>query len=231
MPIFFDRWFIILVIPAFLISVWAQIRVKTAFSKYSKIGTRSGMTGREACIAIQKMNGISIPVESIQGSMTDHFDPKSNVIRLSQTVGSHNSIAAIGVAAHETGHALQYAGGYAPIRVRAAIIPVTQFSTGIAPWLVIAGIIFSYQYLAYLGVLLFGMAVVFQLITLPVEFNASARAVRALEAQGILNSEELDGAKKVLSAAALTYVAALLVSLMSFLRLLLIISGHGRRNR
>ncbi len=226
MPIFFDRWFIILVIPAFLISVWAQIRVKTAFSKYSKIGTRSGMTGREACIAIQKMNGISIPVESIQGSMTDHFDPKSNVIRLSQTVGSHNSIAAIGVAAHETGHALQYAGGYAPIRVRAAIIPVTQFSTGIAPWLVIAGIIFSYQYLAYLGVLLFGMAVVFQLITLPVEFNASARAVRALEAQGILN-----GAKKVLSAAALTYVAALLVSLMSFLRLLLIISGHGRRNR
>ena len=143
MPIFFDRWFIILVIPAFLISVWAQIRVKTAFSKYSKIGTRSGMTGREACIAIQKMNGISIPVESIQGSMTDHFDPKSNVIRLSQTVGSHNSIAAIGVAAHETGHALQYAGGYAPIRVRAAIIPVTQFSTGIAPWLVIAGIIFD----------------------------------------------------------------------------------------
>ncbi|NLN81082.1 MAG: zinc metallopeptidase [Clostridiales bacterium] len=232
MPYFFyDEWLLILVLPAVVISIWAQIKVKYAFSKYSKIGTRSGMTGRQASIAIQKINGLSIPVETVAGSMTDHFDPRSNVIKLSETVGPNNSIAAIGVAAHETGHAIQFAEGYAPIRVRTAIVPITQFASGISPWLVFAGMIFSLPYLAYIGVMFFGMAVVFQLITLPVEFNASARAIRALESQGILNSEELEGAKKVLTAAALTYVAALLVALMSFIRLLLIASGRGRRNR
>jgi Zn-dependent membrane protease YugP len=177
------------------------------------------------------MSGVSIPVESVPGNLTDHFDPRTNVIRLSQSVGQRNSIAAVGVAAHETGHALQYAERYLPIHIRMAIIPVTRFSSGLAPWLFLAGIIFNYSFLAYIGVFLFGFAVLFQLVTLPVEFNASARAVRALEAQGILTSDELEGAKKVLSAAALTYVAALLVSLMSFLRLLLIVSGRGRKNR
>ena len=231
MPLFFmDKWYLILVLPALLISIWAQIKVKSTFAKYGKIGTRSGMNGRDACVAIQQINGIHVPVESVQGSMTDHYDPRSNVIRLSQTVGPVNSIAAIGVAAHETGHALQYAEGYGPIRVRAAILPTTQFATSVSPWLVFAGLMFQYTILAYLGVILFGTAVLFQLITLPVEFNASARALRALETQGILSGEELDGAKKVLSAAALTYVAALLVYLMNFLRLLLIVSGRGRRN-
>jgi Zn-dependent membrane protease YugP len=233
MPIFFyDKWFIILVIPALMVSLWAQFKVKSTFAKYSKIGTRSGMTGHQASIAIQKMNGLNIPVETVPGNLTDHFDPRTNVIRLSQPVGQKNSIASVGVAAHETGHALQYAERYLPVHIRSAIIPVTQFATGIAPWLVFAGIMFSaFDILAYIGVFLFGFAVLFQLVTLPVEFNASARAVRALEAQGILTSEELEGAKKVLNAAALTYVAALFVSLMSFLRLFLIVSGRGRRNR
>lgn len=229
--LYFDTWYLVLVVPALIISLWAQIKVKSTFKKYSKIGVRSGMTGYEASIAIQRMSGVSIPVESVPGNLTDHFDPRTNVIRLSQSVGQRNSIAAVGVAAHETGHALQYAERYLPIHIRMAIIPVTRFSSGLAPWLFLAGIIFNYSFLAYIGVLLFGFAVLFQLVTLPVEFNASARAVRALEAQGILTGDELEGAKKVLSAAALTYVAALLVSLMSFLRLLLIVSGRGRRNR
>lgn len=226
----FDMWYFILIVPALLLSVWAQIKVKTTFSKYSKIGTNSGMTGRDASLAIQRQNYISVPVEIIQGSLTDHYDPRDNVIRLSQGVGTVPSIAAIGVAAHETGHALQYAEGYGPMKVRSAIVPVTQFSSRFAPWLVIAGLIFSINSLAYLGVALFGLAVVFQLVTLPVEFNASSRALKALDAQGILNDEELRGAKNVLSAAAMTYVAALFVSLMSFLRLLLIVTGRGRRN-
>lgn len=229
MPFFFDYWYLML--PALLVSVWAQIKVKSTFAKYSKVATRNGMSGRDASVAIQQMNGINIPVEAVQGSMTDHYDPRKNVIRLSQTVGPQKSIAAIGVAAHETGHALQYAEGYGPVRIRAAILPTTQFASTISPYLVLAGILFSYKILADIGVLFFGTAVLFQLVTLPVEFNASARALRALDSQGILTANELNSAKKVLSAAALTYVAALLVSLISFLRLLLIVSGRGRRGR
>lgn len=232
MPFFFlDRWYLILVMPALLIAVWAQIKVKSTFAKYSKISTRSGMSGRDASMAIQQINKIAVPIETIQGSMTDHYDPRSNVIRLSQTVGPERSIAAIGVAAHETGHAIQYAEGYGPIKVRAAILPTTRFASSISPYLVIAGLLFGYDYLAFIGVLFFGVAVIFQLITLPVEYNASARALRALDSQGILTKEELVGARRVLTAAALTYVAALLVSLMSFLRLLLIVSGRGRGRR
>lgn len=231
LPYFYiDQWYIILVLPAILISLWAQVKVKSTFAKYSRIGTRSGMSGRDACLAIQQQNGLSVPVETVAGSMTDHYDPKQDVIRLSETVGPERSIAAIGVAAHETGHALQYAQEYGPIKIRMAILPVTQFASGMSPYLVIAGLIFSIYPLAYLGVAFFGLAVIFQLLTLPVEFNASKRALQALDAQGILTREELKGAQKVLSAAALTYVAALLVSLMSFLRLLLIVSGRGRRN-
>lgn len=224
-----DYWYIVLVVPALLIAAWAQIKVKSAFNKYSKIGTRCGMTGREACIAIQKYNGLSLPIETVAGSMTDHYDPRGNVIRLSETVGPVPSIAAIGVAAHETGHALQYANGYAPIKLRAAILPATQFASTLSPYLVIAGLLFNMLNLAYVGIAFFGAAVLFQLITLPVEFNASHRAMQALESEGILTEEELAGARKVLSAAAMTYVAALLVSLMSFIRLLLIVSGRGRR--
>lgn len=228
-PFFMDYWYFILVVPALLIAAGAQIKVKSTFNKYSQIGTASGMSGREACIEIQKRNGLSLPIETIAGSMTDHYDPRSNVIRLSQTVGPAQSIAAIGVAAHETGHAIQYEQGYGPIKVRAAILPATKVASTISPYLVLAGILFSMEYLAYIGIAFFGMAVLFQLITLPVEFDASHRAIQALEDQGILTQEELSGARKVLSAAAMTYVAALLVSLMSFIRLLLLVNNRGRR--
>lgn len=231
MPLFFvDYWYLVLVLPAVLLSLAAQIGVQSTFKKYSKIGTRSGMTGRDASAAIQRENGLSVPVETVQGSLTDHYDPRGNVIRLSETVGSVPSIAAIGVAAHETGHALQYATGYGPIRLRAGILPATQFASTAAPYLVILGLALSWDFLAIVGVAFFALAVFFQLVTLPVEFNASSRAMKALKAQGILTEEELTGARKVLTAAAMTYVAALFVSLMSLLRLVLIVTGRGRRN-
>ena len=230
MPYFFiDYWYLVLVLPAVLFSLIAQVKVKTTFSKYSRLSSR--LTGRAASETILRAKGLSVPVKSVGGSLTDHYDPQTNEIRLSETVGEKATVAAVGVAAHETGHAIQYAERYAPIRLRMAIVPVTNIASSLSPYLVILGLLLSIQPLAYLGVAFFFMAVLFQLITLPVEFNASARALRALREQAVLSEEELEGAKKVLTAAAMTYVAALFVSLMSFLRLLLIVSGRGRRNR
>lgn len=230
----YDYWYLLFMLPPLVISLWAQFRVKSTFHKYSQVGTRSGMTGADACRAIQQQNGLQVPIEGIAGSMTDHYDPRTNVIRLSETVGPSTSLAAIGVAAHETGHALQYQEQYFPIRLRAALVPITNFGSSISMWLILIGLIFSNTqmlWLAYVGVALFFLAVLFQLVTLPVEFNASARAMRALEGQGILTQEELKGAKAVLSAAAMTYVAALFTSLMQFLYLLLRVLGAGGRNR
>lgn len=224
-----DYWYLVLVVPALLVSVYAQVKVQSAFKKYSQMGTRSGLSGAEASALIQRQNGIQIPIEQVKGSMTDHFDPRTNVIRLSETVCGVRSVAAIGVAAHETGHALQYEEGYGPIKIRAAILPVTNFATSVSPVMILVGLLASWQWLAMAGVAFFALSVLFQLLTLPVEFNASSRALKALSAGGVLTTEELDGAKKVLSAAALTYVAALLVSLMNLLRLLLIVAGRGRR--
>lgn len=231
MPFFyFDYWYLILVLPAVLLAAWAQIRVQSTFKKYSQMGTRQGLSGREAVEEIQRTSGVRVPIETIQGSMTDHFDPRSGVIRLSETVYNVRSIAAIGVAAHEMGHALQYAQGYQPIRVRSAILPVTRIGSTLAPYLVVIGLLVSsLQALAYVGVAFFALATLFQLVTLPVEFNASARAIQALRDGGMMTEEELAGAKKVLSAAAMTYVAALFVSLMSLLRLILIVSRRGNR--
>lgn len=230
MPLFFiDYWYLVLVVPALILTAGAQFKVHSTFKKYSQVGTRSGMSGAEASMTVQRQNGIQVPVEMTHGNLSDHYDPRSNVIRLSETVYDVRSIAAIGVAAHETGHALQYAQGYGPIKVRNAIVPVTQFASGASFYLVLLGLLL-FEPLAYLGVALFGFSVVFQLITLPVEFNASTRAVRALREGGVLTEEELDGAKRVLTAAAMTYVAALFLSLMSFLRLLIIVLGRGRRN-
>ena len=231
MPFFFvDYWYLILVVPALLVSIWAQFKVKSTFQKYSQVGTRSGMTGRQASEAIQRENGLQVPIERTPGSMTDHYDPRGNVIRLSETVGDVASISAIGVAAHETGHALQYRDQYAPVKLRTVIYPVTNFACTISPLLILVGLVASISFLAYLGVAFYSLSFLFQLITLPVEFNASTRAVAALRAGGILTEEELDGVKKVLTAAALTYVAAMLVSLMNLLRLGLIVVGRGRRN-
>lgn len=232
MPFYFmDYWYLILVVPAILLSLWAQIKVQSTFHKYSKLGTNSGMTGRQASEEIQRRNGIRVPVEQVAGSMTDHYDPKANAIRLSETVGEVRSIAAIGVAAHETGHALQYENEYGPVKIRTLIYPATKFAATFSPYLVLAGLLFAFPILAYVGVAFFALSTVFQLITLPVEFNASARAMKALREGGILTEEELKGVRKVLTAAAMTYVAALFVSLMSLLRVLIIVFGRGgRRN-
>ena len=230
MPLFFiDKWYLILVVPALIVTFWAQIKVQTTFKKYNQIGTRGGLTGAEASAAIQRQNGIHVPLEMVKGSLSDHYDPRANVIRLSETVYGVRSIAAVGVAAHETGHALQYAQGYAPIQLRNAIVPVTRIASGLSIYLVLFGLLI-WEPLAMLGVAFFGLSVVFQLLTLPVEFNASARAMKALRESGTMTEEELTGARKVLTAAAMTYVAALFLSLMSFLRLLLIVGGRRRND-
>ena len=230
MPLFFiDKWSLILVVPALIVTFWAQIKVQTTFKKYNQIGTRGGLTGAEASAAIQRQNGIHVPLEMVKGSLSDHYDPRANVIRLSETVYGVRSIAAVGVAAHETGHALQYAQGYAPIQIRNAIVPVTRIASGLSIYLVLFGLLI-WEPLAMLGVAFFGLSVVFQLLTLPVEFNASARAMKALRESGTMTEEELTGARKVLTAAAMTYVAALFLSLMSFLRLLLIVGGRRRND-
>lgn len=230
MPLFFiDKWYLILVVPALIVTFWAQIKVQTTFKKYNQIGTRGGLTGAEASAAIQRQNGIHVPLEMVKGSLSDHYDPRANVIRLSETVYGVRSIAAVGVAAHETGHALQYAQGYAPIQIRNAIVPVTRIASGLSIYLVLFGLLI-WEPLAMLGVAFFGLSVVFQLLTLPVEFNASARAMKALLESGTMTEEELTGARKVLTAAAMTYVAALFLSLMSFLRLLLIVGGRRRND-
>ena len=223
----------ILVIIAFALSLFASMGVNSTFARYKKIGSSRGMTGAEAARKILDDNGLyNIGVEHISGNLNDHFDPRSNVIRLSDATYSDSSVAAIGVAAHESGHAVQYAEGYAPLKFRNAIVPVTQFGAKLSTPLVILGLILSIYPLAYAGIILFGAVVVFQLVTLPTEFNASRRALAVLEEGNYLDGEELRGAKKVLSAAAMTYVAALFMSLMSLLRLIVIVSGSkNSRNR
>ena len=228
--LFLDYWYLILVVPALLISLWAQVKVKSTFKKYSSRRVGCGMTGADASRRIQQANGIAVGITGVAGSLTDHYDPRTNMIALSQDVLNCPSVAAVGVAAHETGHALQHASQYAPVRLRTAMVPVTNICSTVSPYLVIAGLLTGYYPLAYIGVVLFSVAVFFQLVTLPVEFDASHRAVAALESGGCLTEEELSGVRKVLTAAALTYVAALLVSLMSLLRLILVITGR-RRNR
>ena len=232
MPFFFmDYWYLVLVMPALLVSVWAQYKVKSTFGKYSNKRVASGMTGADASRCIQRANGIHTGLEAVAGSLSDHFDPRTNTIRLSTPVYGQASVAAVGVAAHETGHALQHAEGYAPVKLRTALVPVTNFASGISPILIILGLIMAMDPLAYVGIALFSVATLFQLVTLPVEFNASRRAVVALEQSGQFTEDELKGVKKVLTAAALTYVAALFVSLMSLLRLILIVGGNrGRRD-
>ncbi len=226
-----DYWYLILVVPALLIAAVAQIRVKSVFARYSRVPVRCGMSGAEASRFIQRQNGINVPIRAVSGSMTDFYDPKSNSISLSDTVRDQTSVAAVGVAAHETGHALQYANDYFPVRLRMGMVPVTNFASSISPVLIVLGLMLSLPTLAYIGIALFSMAVLFQLVTLPVEFNASARAVRALEQSGSLSDEELRGVRRVLSAAAMTYVAAMLVSLMNLLRLIAIVAGNGNRRR
>ena len=216
---------IIILIPALIFSLIAQLMVKGAFSKYS-----GGYTGADAARAILDRNGLSyIRIEHINGELTDHYDPSANVIRLSDSVYNNDSVAAVGVAAHEAGHAVQYAEGYGPIKVRSAIIPITQFGSNLSTPLVIFGIIFSSNVLITAGILLFCTVVLFQAITLPVEFNASGRALKVLREEHFLDDDEMKGAKSVLTAAALTYVAAMFSALASLARLLLIRNRNNSR--
>lgn len=226
---YWDQTMIIL-IPALIFSLIAQLMVKGAFSKYSGVRNSRGYTGADAARAILDRNGLSyIRIEHINGELTDHYDPGANVIRLSDSVYNNDSVAAVGVAAHEAGHAVQYAEGYGPIKVRSAIIPITQFGSNLSTPLVILGIIFSSNVLITAGILLFCTVVLFQAITLPVEFNASGRALKVLREEHFLDDDEMKGAKSVLTAAALTYVAAIFSALASLARLLLIRDRNNNR--
>lgn len=216
-----------LVILSLLISLAAQIHVKSSFRKYSQVRNERGMTGAEAARQLLLDHGITnVGIQQVAGSLTDHYDPRTNIIRLSEDVYNSDSVAAVGVAMHEAGHALQYAEGYFPIRVRNAIVKSTNICSTGSYILVLLGMLFAFEPLLDIGIALFCVVLFFQLVTLPVEFNASGRAVRSLRETGILNAEEQAGVRKVLTAAALTYVAAVAVSLIHLLRLLAI---RGRR--
>lgn len=220
--------YLLLLIPALILSFWAQYKVKSAFSEYSSVW--ANLTGREAAQMVLQLNGVSgVRIQPVAGDLTDHYDPRDNTISLSQKVYAGNSLAAVGVAAHEAGHAVQHALGYAPVKIRTAIIPVCQFGSTLSWPLLLIGMLMGSQKLALAGVLLFVTVVIFQFVTLPVEFNASDRALDALRGCGYFAEEEVEGAAKVLRAAAMTYVAALAVSLAQLLRLLSIFSGSRRR--
>lgn len=222
-----DSYYLILVLPAILFSFWAQMKVKTTFARYERVRSYSGYTGAQVARMILDQNGLyDIRVERVSGSLTDHYDPRSGVIRLSDSVYNSASVAAVGVAAHETGHAVQHAVGYMPLAVRNMIIPITNFGSMLSMPLILLGLVLNSSSLVLVGIAAFSLVTLFQLVTLPVEFNASARAVNTLSSSGMMSGEELSGTKKVLTAAALTYVAALLVSAMQLLRLVLI---FGRR--
>lgn len=229
---FWGDWTIIIMIPALIFALWAQSKVNSTFNRYAKVHNRRGITGADAARRVLDANGLyHITIERVHGHLTDHYDPKAGVIRLSDAVYASTGIAALGVAAHEAGHAVQHAVGYTPIKLRTAIIPLTRFGSVLAMPLFILGLIFSGgSYLGYgvgsifmiTGILFFSFSTLFQLVTLPTEFNASARAMTALEDGGLLAADELPAAKATLSAAAMTYVAALATSLASLLRLILI---------
>lgn len=228
MPIYFDA-FTLPLLAVMIFVAWAQFKVKSTFSQYAKVATARGMTGAEAAQQILLANGITnVRIEPIQGELTDHYSPNEQVIRLSEPVCHVASVAAVGVAAHEAGHAVQYAKGYAPMKLRALIIPATQLGSRLAMPLFLAGLLLSFGILVDIGVALFFFSVLFQLVTLPVEFNASRRALEALRSTGYYSQEELAGSRRVLTAAAMTYVGALLTALVQFLRLLAI---ANRRNR
>lgn len=230
-----DWTYLVLVLPCVLLSLWASANVKSTFRRYSDQYNHRGLTGAQAAQRVLNANGVAgVRIERVAGNLTDHYDPSENVIRLSDSVYSSTSTAAIGVACHEAGHACQYAQNYAPIKLRAAIIPVTNLGSKLAMPLILAGMLFTFlgslsDTLIFTGIACFGLSVLFQFVTLPVEFDASHRALVTIEQAGILTDEERKGAKATLKAAALTYVAATAVALAQLLRLLMMF-GNRRRN-
>lgn len=227
---YIDPYYIILVIPALLLGIWAQYRVNSTFQKYSQVSGSRGCTGAMAAEMILRNNGITdVQVEHISGNLTDHYDPAAGVIRLSDAVYGSRSIAAVGVAAHEAGHAVQYSVGYAPIKIRNFFVPVANLGSKISIPLIFLGLLLSIQKLISFGILLFAAVALFQLVTLPVEFNASNRALAVIQEQGLLADDEVSGARKVLSAAAMTYVAALISTVAQLLRLIGLYGDRSRR--
>ncbi len=223
-----DIYYLILVIPALILAVYADAKVKSTFSKYARVPSRAGYTAKEIARFILDNNGLNhVQIERIGGSLTDHYDPRTNIIRLSDSVHDSTSVASIGVAAHEVGHAIQHSQQYVPIKVRNSLLPVTQIASYIAVPLALLGLLFG-NVLLRIGILLFAVTVLFQVVTLPIEFNASARAIDSLRSQGFMEEGDLAGTKKVLSAAAFTYVASTLVALMNLLRLVLL--SRNRRD-
>lgn len=231
----FDTTYLLIVLPCLILSLWASSRVNSTFKRYSQQFSIRRITGAQAAERVLRHSGVhGVRIERVSGNLTDHFDPKTNVIRLSDSVYDSTSTAAIGVACHEAGHAVQYAESYAPIKLRAAIIPITNIGSKLAMPLILLGVLFSFggnfsYTMVYLGIACFSLSLVFQLVTLPVEFNASRRAMQAIGEAGILTEDEQVGAKKTLSAAAMTYVAATAVALAQILRLLMLF-GRRRRN-
>lgn len=231
----FDWTYLVLVLPCMIFALIASGNVNSTFQKYSRQMSARHITGAEAAQRVLSANGVrGVRIDRVAGNLTDHYDPRTNVIRLSDSVYSSTSTAAIGVACHEAGHAVQYAQNYAPIKLRAAIIPLTNFGSKLALPLILLGILCTFlgelsNILVYLGIAAFGLSFVFQLVTLPVEFNASRRAMEAISGANILTEEEQRGARKTLSAAAMTYVAATATALAQLLRLIVIFGGRGRR--
>ena len=224
-----DPYYLKIVLPAVIFAIYAQMRVSSVYAKYRVVQNARGKTGAEVAREILDMNGLqNVAIERIPGNLNDHYDPRTQVVRLSDSVYANRSIAAIGIAAHETGHAVQHSTKYLPLMFRNSFVPVASFGSGLGPWLAIVGLFFGMPMLVNAGIVLFTAAVAFTLITLPVELNASGRAIRTLEGTGILAAEEITPAKKVLNAAALTYVAAAAVAVANLLRL--IMAANRRRD-
>ena len=226
---FYWDWTMILVIPGLLLGLWAHMRVSSAFRKYSAVYARSGMSAEDVARSMLNQAGCgNVSIRTVSGNLTDHYDPRNNTLRLSDGVYGSSSVAAIGIAAHECGHAMQQHEGYAPLVLRSTLVPVVNLGSNLYFPIFLLGLLFSWEPLIYVGIACFALTLVFSLVTLPVEFNASGRALRVLDQQGYLSPEEMDGARAVLSAAAMTYVAAAISSLLQLVRLLVI--ARNRRD-
>jgi Zn-dependent membrane protease YugP len=231
MGFFLDPLFLVFALPGLLLGLWAQARVRGAFNKYSKVRTARNVTGAEVARSLLDEHGLSdVAIEESRGFLSDHYDPRSRTLRLSPDVYRTPSVAAAGVAAHEMGHAFQHANGYAPLRIRSAIVPAAQFGSTLAPWIFIVGWLMRREEIAWLGVILFAIAVVFTLVTLPVEFDASKRAKALLGSSGVLIGEEINGVDKVLDAAGWTYVAAAVSAIGQLLYYVLLLTGGRSRD-
>lgn len=227
---YFDIYYLIFIVPAMIISLIAQSKVTSTFNKYNSVLNRRGYTGAQVARKILDANGLTnVSVERVSGHLSDHFDPRTNVVRLSDSTYNSTSVGAVGVAAHEVGHAIQHSTGYFPIKVRSAIIPITNLGSSLSWPLFFLGLVLGFPILTDIGILLFCAVVAFQLVTLPVEFNASRRAMTTLEDDRILQDDELKGARKVLTAAAMTYLAALITAIANLLRLLALSNRNRRR--